>query len=59
MNIYEDETLEQKLEELTDQMGHLVLDILLISLKKVVKENLIFKEFSEAKLAAPREEEPF
>lgn len=49
MNIYEDETLEQKLEELTDLVGHLALDILLISLRKVVKENQIFRDFAEAK----------
>jgi hypothetical protein len=33
MNIYEDEQLEQKLNELSDQLGHLLLDALLISLK--------------------------
>jgi len=37
MNIYEDEALEQKLEEITDLGGHLVLDILLVSLRKVVR----------------------
>jgi len=50
MNIYEDEELEQKLEELTDLMGQLVLDMLLVGLRKVVRENQIFKEFTEAKL---------
>lgn len=34
MNIYEDESLEQKLEELSDQVGHLVLDLLLVSLEE-------------------------
>ena len=42
MNIYEDEGLEQKFEELTDLMGQLVLDMLLVSLRKVVKENQVF-----------------
>lgn len=50
MNIYEDESLEQKLEELSDQVGHLVLDLLLVSLKKVVKENVIFSEIADAML---------
>lgn len=49
MNIYEDEALEQKLEELTDLVGQLVLDVLLISLRKVVQENQVFREFAEAK----------
>lgn len=59
MNIYEDEILEQKFEELSDQVGCLVLDILLISLKKVVRENGIFSEFAEARLGVQTEKEPF
>jgi hypothetical protein len=59
MNIYEDEILEQKFEELSDQVGRLVLDILLISLKKVVRENGIFSEFAEARLDVQTEKEPF
>lgn len=49
MNIYEDENLEPKLEELTDLLGHMVLDLLLVSLRKVVKENQIYQELAEAK----------
>ena len=59
MNIYEDEALEQKLEELSDQVGHLVLDLLLVSLKKVVKENVIFSEIADARLDASRRDQPF
>jgi len=59
MNIYEDEMLERKFEELSNQVGHLVLDILLISMKKVVRENSIFSEFAEARLDAQAEKEPF
>jgi hypothetical protein len=59
MNIYEDEALERKLEDLTDQMGHLVLDILLASMRKVVKENLVFSDWLDSKLSAQTEEEPF
>jgi len=49
MNIYEDEKLERKLNELTDQFGHLFLDMLLISLKKVNHENILFKDFEDAR----------
>jgi hypothetical protein len=49
MNIYEDGQLEQKLNELADQIGYLLLDTLLISLKKIHAENLIFKEFQDAR----------
>ncbi len=49
MNIYEDERLEQKLSEISDQLGHLLLDFLLISLKKINTENLILTEFEDAK----------
>lgn len=52
MNIYEDEGLEQKFEELTDLVGRLVLDILLVSLRKVTRENQIFREWAEVKLPA-------
>jgi len=53
--------LEQKFEELSNQMGHLVLDILLISLKKVVRENGIFSDISEARSDARdrNREEPY
>ena len=49
MNIYEDEQLQRKLNELTDQLGHLFLDMLLISLKKVNHENILFKDFEDAR----------
>ena len=49
MNIYEDEELEQKLEELTSLIGRLVLDMLLVGLRKTVAENQIFRELTEAK----------
>ena len=57
----EEEMLEQKFEELSNQMGHLVLDILLISLKKVVRENGIFSDISEARSDARdrNREEPY
>jgi hypothetical protein len=49
MNIYEDEELEQKLEELTNLIGRLVLDMLLTGLRKTVAENQIFTELAVTK----------
>lgn len=59
MNIYEDEGLEQKLEELTDLAGQLMLDILLVSLRKVVRENQIFRELAEAKWPVAQKPDSF
>jgi len=59
MNIYEDEAVERKLEELSDQVGYLVLDLLVLSLKKVVREEGIFSEIMGAKLSVPQSREPF
>ena len=58
MNIYEDEQLEIKLNELTDQMGHLILDMLLVSFGKLRHENMIFKDFEDSR-KPPKEEDPF
>jgi len=59
VNIYEDGMLENKLEELSDQLGYLVLDLLVLSLKKVLREGSIFTEIMDCKLDTPRREEPF
>jgi hypothetical protein len=59
MNLYEDETLEQKLEELSDQMGLLVLELLLAGAQKVRRETQIFQEFSEAKAETTNGHDPF
>ena len=59
MNIYEDEELEQKLEQLTDLMGQLLLDMLLVGLRKVVKENQIFQELAETKWPISQKPESF
>ena len=52
MNIYEEEDVEKKLEEITDQIGYLMLDLILVSLKKVNTEKEIYKEFVDARLEA-------
>jgi hypothetical protein len=59
MNIYEDEGLEQKLEQLTDLMGQLMLDMLLVGMRKVVKENQVFQELAETKWPVSKKPESF
>ena len=49
MNIYEDERLEKQFKTVTDQIGHLLLDLIAVSLMKVNTENQIFKDFEEAR----------
>lgn len=59
MNIYEDEHLEKKFNELTDQFGYLLLDLLQVSLKKINHENMIYKEFEDARNITGSENVPF
>ena len=59
MNIYEDEMLEQKLDEISTQMGHLVMDIILTSLKRLGDQNQVFNDFTEARMAAGPRNGPF
>jgi hypothetical protein len=60
MNFYdEDEMLSSKFEELSDQLGYLVLDLLVISLKKVVREEGIFSEIMDCKLDQSSNNQPF
>lgn len=56
MNIYEDDELEQKLEKITDLMGDFILDIILVSLKKINNDSLVFQEFNEERLEMARED---
>ena len=56
MNIYEDEDLEIKMNRITDRMGHLILDILCMSLDKILTESDVFQDFLEARLQVRREE---
>lgn len=59
MNIYEEEKLEEKLGEITDQFGYLLLDLLSISLKRLNSENQTFKEFEDARLKTHSEDISF
>ena len=49
MNIYEEQDLEQKLDEITDKIGHLVLDIILVSIKQVSKEYQAYEDIEDCK----------
>lgn len=50
MNSYEDKEFEQKIEQITDQFGYLLLDIIFMSFQKINSENQILKEFLDARL---------
>jgi hypothetical protein len=38
MNIYEEQHLQNKLDEITDRVGQLMLDVILVSVKQVSRE---------------------
>jgi hypothetical protein len=59
VNIYKDEMPEQKLDEISNQMGHLVMDILLMSLKRLGNQHQVFKDVTEARMAADPRNDPF
>ena len=50
MNFYDDEKFEKVMEEITDVMGYFIMDLILMSLKKISKENEIFEEILDVKL---------
>ena len=49
MNIYEDARLEKQFKVITDQIGHLLLDLIAVSLLKVNAVNQIVKDVEEAR----------
>ncbi len=59
MIIIEEERLEKKLRELTDQIGYLLLDLITVSLIKVNSESKNFKEWEEARLNSYTDEPEF
>ena len=59
MNIYEDEQVERKLNELTDELGTLILDLLVVSLKKINHESPLFQEFEDARKITEDMQVPF
>jgi len=58
MNIYEDELMGRKLDQITDQIGYLLLDLIRTSLIKLNNENLIHGEFQEVRQQASHDD-PF
>jgi len=59
MNIYEEDAVDEKLDEISNQMGHLVMDILLVSLKRLRNQNQVFNDYAEGKLASNADNDPF
>lgn len=49
MNIYEEQDLDQKLDEITDRIGRLVLDIILVSVKQVSREYQTYEELEDTR----------
>ena len=57
MNIYEEEAVEKQMELIADQLGYLMLDMILMSLKRINIENQTCLEFIESKLQMQMEDE--
>ncbi len=55
MNIDEEE-FEKTMAQIVEQMGYLLMDIILMSFKKINTENQLLKDFLEAKSQAHQEE---
>jgi len=58
MNIYEDPEYEEKMNQVTDRMGYLILDLIHMSLQKLATENEIYKEWLEIRLEVQRDSTP-
>lgn len=59
MNLYEDPRLEPKLDELSDQLGLLVLDLLLAGLQELRRQTRIYQDFAETKQETQTRNQPF
>ena len=59
MNIYEDASLEPQLEALSDQLGLLVLDLLLAGLHTLRRQTQIYEDFTEVKNDTQPPNQPF
>ena len=56
MNIDEEE-FEKTMAQIVEQMGYLLMDIILMSFKKINTENQLLKEFWKARSQAHQEED--
>jgi len=57
MNIYQEEELEERIEQIVEQLGYLMMDIILMNFKKINTENQLLKELLDARLHFKREED--
>ena len=57
MNIYQEDELEKRIEQIVEQLGYLLMDIILMSFKKINTENQLFKELLDSKLQFRKEED--
>lgn len=57
MNIYEDQDYEIKMNQVTDRMGYLILDLIHMSLQKLACENEIFQDWLEVRLEVKKEKQ--
>ncbi len=57
MNIYQEDELEERIEQIVEQLGYLLMDIILMSFKKINTENQLFKELLDSKLQFRKEED--
>ena len=56
--MYENEQeLEEKMTKIVDQMGYLLMDVLLISFKRINKENQLLKELFDIRMEELREDD--
>ena len=49
MNIYEEQHLQHKLDEITDRVGQLMLDIILVSVKQVSREFQAYEDIEDCR----------
>ena len=59
MNLYEDTALEHTLDQLSDQLGLLVLDLLLVGVQKARGQAQIYQEFAEVQAETANQHRPF
>ena len=57
-NMYDNEQeLEEKMTKIVDQMGYLLMDVILISFKRINKENQLLKELFDIRMEELREDD--
>lgn len=56
---HEEALVEKKSDELTDQIGFLMLDLLIIRIKKIAREHQVYSNFVEVTLPESERGDPF